>query len=50
VDGYLTIDLDIVWDIVEREVHPLGECARLELARQRELEGPEGRPGLDVGP
>jgi len=26
VHGYLTIDLDIVWDIVERDVRPLAEC------------------------
>lgn len=49
VHGHLTIDLDIVWDIVEREVHPLGQCARLELGRRREPEGPKRRTGLDLG-
>ncbi len=45
VHGYLTIDLDIVWDIVERDVSPLAECARLELDHRRQLE----RPGRDLG-
>ena len=49
VHGYLTIDLDIVWDIVEREVHPLGECARFELGRRREREGPKRHTGFDPG-
>jgi len=36
VHAYLTIDLDIVWDIVERDVVPLRTCARAELDARRE--------------
>jgi uncharacterized protein with HEPN domain len=49
VHGYLTIDLDIVWDIVEREVRPIGECARRALELHREKDGPERDTGFDIG-
>ena len=49
VHAYLTIDLDIVWDIVERDVRPLAECARRELDRRRQRDGVERDTGLDLG-
>lgn len=42
VHAYLTIDLDIVWNIIEQDVRPIAECARLELVRSLERDtGPD---------
>jgi len=48
VHGYLTIDLDIVWDIIERDIPPLAECVRTALEVNREREERERDTGLDI--
>lgn len=48
VHGYLTIDLDIVWDIIERDVPPLATCARTALEVHHEREGRERDTARDM--
>ena len=49
VHAYLTVDLDIVWDIVQRDVAPLARCARDALALGRERGSAELDHGSDLG-
>jgi uncharacterized protein with HEPN domain len=48
VHGYLDVDRDIVWGIIERDLPELARCVRVELEVRREQEGPAQR--LDTGP
>ncbi len=45
VHGYLGVNLDIVWDIVERDLPALARVARVELALSKAREG----RGHDLG-
>lgn len=45
VHGYLDVDLDVVWAIIELDVPRLATCVREELERRRSL-GEDGGPGL----
>jgi len=51
VHGYLDVDRDIVWGIVERDLPELARCVRVELKVRLEREGPvqERDTGLDIG-
>jgi len=49
VHGYLGVNLDIVWDIVERELPALGRMARVELTLRHFREGPGRGLGEDLG-
>lgn len=49
VHGYLGINLDIVWDIVERDLSPLVQVARVELAIRRTREREARHLGDDLG-
>lgn len=49
VHGYLGVNLDIVWDIVERELPALARMARVELTLRRSRERPGRDPGEDLG-
>jgi uncharacterized protein with HEPN domain len=52
VHGYLTIDADIIWDIVVRDVPPLAECARtaLELGKGRTVRNATRESTSDTEP
>lgn len=43
VHGYLDVDVDIVWAIIEHDLPSLANCVRVELALRNE------RGGLDLG-
>lgn len=47
VHGYLGIDPDIIWDIVESDIPALGRCVNDELDRRRVRPGHE--QGRDLG-
>lgn len=47
VHGYLGIDPDIIWDIVESDIPALGRCVSNELDRRRAQRGLE--QGRDLG-
>jgi len=49
VHAYLGIDLDIVWDIVERELPGLARMARLELTLREQREQASRDLGDDLG-
>ena len=49
VHGYLGVNLDIVWDIVERELPALARMAQVELTLRRSRERPGRDPGEDIG-
>ncbi len=51
VHGYLDVDRDIVWGIVEKDLPALTTCVRAELELRRERGGPEHErdTGLDIG-
>ena len=49
VHGYLTIDVDIIWDIVQRDVRPLAECARDALELRRGQDHRERDSGPEFG-
>jgi uncharacterized protein with HEPN domain len=40
VHGYLTVSLDIVWDIVERDIPELARCIQAELELRNRRSGP----------
>lgn len=48
VHGYLTVDHNVIWDIVEHDIPPLGLCASEELKRRRSRPGHE--QARDRGP
>ncbi len=49
VHAYLGIDLDIVWDIIERDLPNLARVARVELILGRHREGQVRDRGSDLG-
>jgi uncharacterized protein with HEPN domain len=46
--GYVDVKLDRVWDVTERDLGPLREAVRAELARDLER-GRDRNTGLDIG-
>jgi len=51
VHGYLDVDRDIVWAIIDHDLPELARCVRAELDLRREREGlTRGRDtGMDIG-
>lgn len=49
VHGYLGVNLEIVWDIVERDLPALARMARVELDLRRDREAPGRDLGDDMG-
>jgi uncharacterized protein with HEPN domain len=49
VHAYLGIDLDIVWDIVERDLSNLAQVARVELILRKQRQAPGQDLGNDLG-
>ena len=49
VHAYLGIDLDIVWDILERDLPTLARVAEVELILRRRRQGQLRDPGSDLG-
>ena len=47
--AYLGIDLDIVWDILERDLPTLARVAEVELILRRRRQGQLRDPGSDLG-
>ncbi len=49
VHGYLGVDIDIVWDIIERDLPALARMARLELTLSKAREAQSRELGDDLG-
>ena len=49
VHAYLGIDLDIVWDILERDLPTLARVAEVEPILRRRRQGQLRDPGSDLG-
>jgi len=50
VHGYLAVSLDIVWDVVKRDLPALSRMARVELTlRSREVPGRDRGDDLGIG-
>lgn len=51
VHGYLDVDRNVVWAIIERDLPALAQCVRAELGLRRDHEPPGHEPdtGLDIG-
>ncbi|MHB1535525.1 MAG: HepT-like ribonuclease domain-containing protein [Acidimicrobiales bacterium] len=50
VHGYLGVNLDIVWDILERDLPPLARMARAELALRNQRGSPARERDTGLGP
>lgn len=51
VHGYLDVNLDVVWGIVQHDMPSLARCVRSELAQRKGREGPgrDQEPDLGIG-